>query len=742
MSILNFKQKILEQMNTQQRKAVETTAGPLLIMAGAGSGKTRVLTHRIAYLLHEKRVNPWNILAITFTNKAAAEMKERVQALIPEGGRDVFVSTFHALCVRILRQEIEAIGYDRHFVIADPSMQKTLIKQVMKRLNLSEKMYNPNMILSQISQAKNELIDEVQFRTEAQTLVEKRVADVYELYQKELRLSESLDFDDLIMQTVRLFKKHPDILNKYQNRFHYIHVDEYQDTNHAQYILVNLLAERFRNLCVVGDADQSIYGWRGADMNNILEFEQDYPDAEVILLEQNYRSTKNILEAANTVIKNNAKRREKKLWTENEQGEKIKVYEAADERDEARFVAEKIQELRGAHLERTYGDFAVLYRTNAMSRVIEEVFMSSQIPYQMVGGMGFYERKEIRDIIAYLTLIANPADNLSFQRVVNTPKRGIGAVTLEKLTAAADERTVSLYEAALDAESTSLSARAASKVTHFAQMIQDFRQMTDYLSITELTETILEQTGYLADLKKQNTLEARARIENIEEFYSATQAFDEAASDDDSLLTFLTDLSLLAPADQMEPEKGEVTLMTMHAAKGLEFPYVFIIGMEEGVFPNPRRDDTPEEMEEERRLAYVGITRAEEELFLTYTNYRTLYGRPFYPSVSRFIEEIDDRLIESLSESSSADDFGYSPFMAHTRRTRGRKKSYIAKPQAVHPNDATEWKPGEKVKHGKWGIGTILQIHDTGDDMQLDIVFESVGVKKLLAAFAPIKKVE
>ncbi|WP_018659578.1 DNA helicase PcrA [Allofustis seminis] len=742
---MNDRRNILAQLNKEQVEAVQHTEGPLLIMAGAGSGKTRVLTHRIAYLLQEKMVNPWNILAITFTNKAASEMKERVNALIGKGYDEVLVSTFHALCVRILRRDIEAIGYQRNFTIADTSVQKTLIKQILKRLNLSEKMYNPHLMLSLISQAKNELINERDYKAKAKTVIEQRVAEVYEAYQRELRLAQSLDFDDLIMQTVRLFRQHPDTLAYYQRRFQYIHVDEYQDTNHAQYELVHLLAQRFRNLCVVGDSDQSIYGWRGADITNILEFEKDYPDAKVIYLEQNYRSTQTILDAANSVIHHNPQRRFKKLWTENESGDKIKLYAAQDEREEARFVVEKIEEIRTKDLSKTYGDFAILYRTNAMSRVMEEVLMAHQIPYHIVGGTGFYERKEIRDIMAYLTLVVNPTDNLSFQRVVNVPKRGIGVASVEKLAQAAQARNISLYEVALDASDIGLSARAANKVMDFAKMISDFKKMSAYVSVTELTETILDKTGYLDDLKAQQTLEADARIENIEEFYSATKAFDEqikAIPEADVLLSFLTELSLLAPADQIEPKKGEVTLMTIHAAKGLEFPYVFIVGMEEGIFPNPRRDDTPEEIEEERRLAYVGITRAEKQLFLTHTNYRTLYGRPTYPSASRFIEEIDHHLIEEVENNRSpyslrSEGLDFVPPISATSPKRGA--SHIVRPQVKTASDMV-WNAGTKVRHAKWGEGTIVQISGEGDDMQLDIVFETVGLKKLLASFAPIEK--
>ena len=501
-----LREDILQGMNPKQREAVAHTEGPLLIMAGAGSGKTRVLTHRISYLIQEKGVNPWNILAITFTNKAASEMKSRVASLVTEGGLDVWVSTFHSMCVRILRREIDHIGYSSSFTIADPGEQLTLMKKILKRLNIDPKKYNPRAILSEISNAKNNLQNEKEYRVEATDYFGKIVADCYDNYQRELRQAETLDFDDLIMLTVRLFEEHEDVLQYYQTKFQYIHVDEYQDTNHAQYKLVNLLAARFRNICVVGDADQSIYGWRGADMENILNFERDYNDAKVVLLEQNYRSTKNILKAANDVISHNSKRKDKNLWTDKDGGEFITYYRAGNEHEEARYVIQHIQQELEKNPDREYGDFAVLYRTNAQSRVMEETLIKTNIPYKMVGGHKFYDRKEIKDVLAYLTLIANPKDNLSFTRVVNEPKRGIGASTVEKLALAAEEMGWSMYEAALNANSINLSSRAAKKVEGFALMIQDFRKMAEFLSITELTEEVLDKSDYLPTLKKELSL--------------------------------------------------------------------------------------------------------------------------------------------------------------------------------------------------------------------------------------------
>lgn len=748
MTIVVLAGDILSGMNPKQQEAVAHTEGPLLIMAGAGSGKTRVLTHRISYLIGEKGVNPWNILAITFTNKAANEMKERVAELVKEGGRDVWVSTFHSMCVRILRREIDRIGYNRSFTIADPGEQQTLMKRILKRQNIDPKKYNPRAILAEISNAKNELKNAADFRAEANDYWGKIVADCYDAYQRELRSSEIVDFDDLIMLTVRLFEEHEDILQQYQSRWQYIHVDEYQDTNHAQYRLVQLLADRLRNICVVGDADQSIYGWRGADMENILNFERDYPDAKTVFLEQNYRSTKTILKAANNVITNNLNRKEKKLWTENTDGEKITLYQSGNEHEETRFVAQNIKTAMEENPKRTYGDFAILYRTNAMSRVMEETLIKTNIPYRIVGGTGFYDRKEIKDVLAYLTLIANPADNLSFTRVVNEPKRGIGNTTIERLGLAAAEMGWSLYETALNAVSTNLPNRAAGKLEAFAFMIRDFRKMAEYLSVTELTKEVLEKTGYLPALKKDRTLESEARVENIEEFFSVTQQFDKEDQEDKSLIAFLTDLSLLSPVDNLEEaENGEVTLMTMHAAKGLEFPVVFIIGMEEGIFPLSRAELDEDEMEEERRLAYVGITRAEERLFLTHSNMRTLYGRTQMNQPSRFTEEIEEEILEQTNANSlrTFTNERYSGFgnesQFHARRRDKSSVKAAGQPAGNTGAEKLAWKVGDKANHKKWGTGTIVKISGSGRDLQLDIAFPDIGIKPLLASFAPIEKV-
>lgn len=739
MMSLVLKRDIISGMNPKQKEAVLHTEGPLLIMAGAGSGKTRAVTHRIAYLIQEKGINPYNILAITFTNKAASEMKERVQTLVEDGGSEVWISTFHSLCVRILRREADHIGYQRAFTIADTSERKTLMKRILKELNLDSKQFSPKAILASISNAKNELIDEKLYAEQASDYWTETVAECYKMYQRELRQAEIMDFDDLIMQTVRLFKEHREVLGYYQTRFQYIHVDEYQDTNHAQYALVQLLADRLKNICVVGDADQSIYGWRGADMENILNFEKDYPEARTILLDQNYRSTKRILQAANDVITNNLNRRKKNLWTDNPEGEKITIYSGGTEREEARFVASTIKEKMADNSQLSYHDFAVLYRTNAMSRVVEETFVQSNIPYNIIGGTGYYDRKEIKDLIAYLTLIVNPADMMSFNRIVNEPKRGIGQATLDKLALAAEEMGWSLYETALNAVHTNLSTRASGHLEAFARMIAELRQLADDVSITELVEAVLDKTGYLEQLEQERSLEAEARIENLREFYSVTKQFDESEREDKTLLAFLTDLSLLSPVDEVPLEESDVTLMTMHAAKGLEFSYVFIVGMEEGIFPLSRAAEEVDELEEERRLAYVGITRAEQELYLTHARSRQLYGQTKRNPKSRFLSEINESIVESNQLDSSS-----------STTIKQKRQSFFSRPKARQTRGKTisssttktfNWQVGDKVKHQKWQVGTIVKISGEGNNQELDIAFPGLGIKTLLASFAPIEKV-
>lgn len=750
--------QLLQGMNDKQAEAVLTTEGPLLVMAGAGSGKTRVLTHRVAYLIEEQGVNPWNILAITFTNKAAREMQERVGKLLGESARDIWVSTFHALCVRILRRDIDKLGYNRAFTIADTSEQRTLMKRICSELNVDTKKYDPRAILSAISNAKNAMqtaTDYAALNSHANNPLNQIVAKAYVLYQKELENSQALDFDDLIMKTIELFEKDPETLEYYQNKFHYIHVDEYQDTNDAQYQLVTLLAAKYKNLCVVGDADQSIYGWRGANMNNILNFERDYPEAHTVMLEQNYRSTQTILKAANEVIANNLVRKEKNLWTENGTGERISYYRAQNEHDESQFVVSKIQAEISEHGYH-YNDFAVLYRTNAQSRMIEETFMKSTVPYTMVGGHKFYDRKEIRDILAYLTLIVNPRDAMSFERVVNTPKRGIGPGSVDKLRQFANENGWSLLEAAQNVTlANAISARIRAKIEDFGRLMADLTKEADYLTITELTDEILTKSGYLQMLKAENDLQAQTRQENLEEFKSVTQEYDQKHGEDEGdnrqkLMNFLSDLALVSDQDDVDEEAPKVTLMTLHAAKGLEFPVIFLVGMEEGIFPLYRSLSNEKELEEERRLAYVGITRAKRKLYLTNAYSRMLYGRVQRNQPSQFVEEINDDLIKFENADSSGKaksmntPFAKAAAQATTftaqRRAHGLKHS--AKQESTGTGaDKKAWKVGDKVQHKKWGQGMVVSVNGSGNDMELDIAFPNEGVKRLLAQFAPITKV-
>ncbi|MDT2601999.1 DNA helicase PcrA [Enterococcus hulanensis] len=742
------KQELLAGLNPKQKEAVLHTEGPLLIMAGAGSGKTRVLTHRIAYLIEEKNVNPWNILAITFTNKAAREMKERVNSILGQGGEDVWVSTFHSMCVRILRRDVDAIGYDRNFTILDGSDQLTLMKRILKELNIDPKKYDPRSILGAISNAKNELLTPETYAERQGSFFEEIVARCYDAYQKALRNNQSMDFDDLIMNTIRLFEENEKVLTYYQNKFHYLHVDEYQDTNHAQYTLVNMLAARFRNLCVVGDADQSIYGWRGADMQNILDFEKDYNDATVILLEQNYRSTKSILDAANQVIKNNSNRRDKSLWTDNQAGEQITYYRADSERDEAQFIVSKIKEEIQSN-NRSYNDFAVLYRTNAQSRVIEDTLVKSNVPYTMVGGHKFYDRKEIKDIIAYLNIINNPRDGVSFERVINTPKRGIGAASVEKLRSFAALHDWSMVEAAQNIDLANISGKAGRMIGEFGTMITQFQEMVTYLPVTDLVDQVLERTGYLDELKNQRTLEAESRLENLEEFRTVTQEFDkrneaqdEEEAPEEKLAVFLNDLALVSDLDDYQEESAQVTLMTLHAAKGLEFPIVFLIGMEEKIFPLSRSLMEEAELEEERRLAYVGITRAEESLYLTNAFSRTLYGKTQYNQPSRFVAEIDDSLLNAVGMQPQPKASYSNPFQSKVMQPKyqhATREPVTSKTASGGENES--WNPGDKVQHKKWGVGTVVKVSGNAKDVELDIAFPQQGVKRLLAAFAPIEKI-
>ncbi|MCA0970623.1 DNA helicase PcrA [Halobacillus litoralis] len=735
---------LIEGLNTEQKSAVTHTEGPLLIMAGAGSGKTRVLTHRIAYLLSEKEVGPRNVLAITFTNKAAREMKERVESLVGNDAEKIWMSTFHSMCVRILRRDIDRIGYDRNFSILDSSDQLTVIKQVLKELNLDPKKWDPRAMLGAISNAKNELMTAKDFEKKAANMHDEQVAQIYKGYQKRLRKNQSLDFDDLIMQTLALFDQVPEVLESYQRRFQYIHVDEYQDTNHAQYQLVKYLADRYQNLCVVGDSDQSIYAWRGADIQNILNFESDYPNAKTILLEQNYRSTELILSAANNVIDNNGGRKPKRLWTDNAGGEKIQYHKAGTERDESLFVTDKIEDLirQGKY---RYQDVAILYRTNAQSRTIEETFVKAGIPYQMIGGTKFYDRKEIKDLLAYLRLIANPNDDLSFQRVVNEPKRGVGKTSMDKMQAYATDHDISLYEAAAEVDFVGVSAKAAKSIISFRKMIQTWAEQQEFLSATDMVQEVIDKTGYEEMLLNEKSIEAESRLENIEEFKSVTKNFEENA-EDKTLVAFLTDLALIADIDSMndDPDSDDsVTLMTLHSAKGLEFPVVFLIGMEESIFPHSRALMDDDQMEEERRLAYVGITRAERELFISHAKMRTLYGRTNMNPISRFIQEIPDELVEGKEEPQDLPFFNQTKDIGQPMKKEAPKpKKRAAKKPDTTGAEKNTWQPGDKASHKKWGEGTVVRVQGEGDSMELDIAFPApTGIKRLLARFAPITKV-
>ncbi|MGK4145041.1 DNA helicase PcrA [Weissella paramesenteroides] len=755
---------LLAGMNDKQAEAVMTTEGPLLIMAGAGSGKTRVLTHRVAHLIQDLDVLPWRILAITFTNKAAREMKERISQLVDESDAEaVWVSTFHALAVRILRRDIDKLGYKKDFSIIDASAQRTLIKRILKDFNVDIEKYTPRSVLGAISNAKNAMEGPEEYVKKATGPFEEIVGKAYKEYQHRLALAQSLDFDDLIMLTIELLHKDQEVLSYYQEKFLYVHVDEYQDTNDAQYELVTLLSAKHRNLAVVGDSDQSIYGWRGANMQIILNFSKEYPDAKTVMLEQNYRSTQTILDAANAVIRNNNERIAKKLWTDNGEGEKITYYRGQSDRSEALFVIKEIRDAVDTQ-QHDYKDFAVLYRTNAQSRGVEEALVKANMPYTVVGGSKFYDRKEIRDVLAYLSLVTNPADNENFLRIVNEPKRGIGQTSLEKLRRFALENNWTLLDSAANATLIpGLSARASNKLTDFAKMISDFiKQMSFDLSLTDLTKSILEKSGYEAQLKKSPTPENEGRLENLSEFLSVTEEFDKNYEPSDESISkyvdFLGELALVSDLDNVdENSNNQITLMTLHAAKGLEFPVVFLVGMEENIFPLSRAAADDDQLEEERRLAYVGITRAKEKLFLTNAYSRLLYGRTTSNPASRFIDEIDAKLIDEKYDGSGFQSLNRERDLPFSKRSvpaqgvtfSGRKRQQpVQLTSQSRPNvtntgaEKKDWVIGDAVQHKKWGIGHVIKITGDGEDKELDIAFPDQGIKRLLAAFAPISKVE
>lgn len=730
---------IFDTLNDRQCEAVKHTEGPLLITAGAGSGKTKVLTCRIAHLL-ELGVAPYCILAITFTNKAAKEMKERVTNLVGAQADSIWLSTFHSFCAKLLRFEVDGFhGYTRNFTIYDSSDQLVLVKDCLKKLNLDDKQFMPRSVLGTISSAKNVLMDAKAFAAKASDFYEQKVADVYALYQEKLRENNAVDFDDLLFLAVRLLQEKEDVREKYQSRFQYILVDEYQDTNHAQYALTKILAARWRNICVVGDADQSIYAWRGADIRNIIDFTRDYPDAASIKLEQNYRSTKTILHAANAVIDNNESRPKKTLWTENPAGNKIIHYQAQTEHDEADYIAGVIYNRHEISHE-PYGDMAILFRTNAQSRVLEEKLMRYAIPYTMVGGTKFYDRKEIKDVLAYLRLLYNPEDSLSLTRIINVPKRNIGATTMEHVAAYAEEQGISLFEALSSTDEIPVTKRARTSLENFAAMIFDLLNDIEGKDVLSLIETVIKQTGYgdMLDKEAEHDPQGESRKENVGEFLSVAKDYMDS-NPDGNLQDFLENVALVSDVDDFESSDSKVTLMTLHAAKGLEFPVVFLTGLDEGLFPHSRTLLDPAQVEEERRLAYVGITRAERQLYVTNAITRTMYGRISAYMPSRFLAEIPPQLMEDYHRKSAMP-------QSRTTAVPGKQRvSILTKPVASslpkkHAVTDTFAK-GDKVRHKIWGIGTVLDVIGEGPNMQMKIQFPTKGVRQVVVKYAPLEKI-
>lgn len=764
---------IYDKLNEPQREAVYHTDGPLLILAGAGSGKTRVLTHRIAYLIEERNVNPWNILAITFTNKAAGEMRERVDSLVGFGSESIWVSTFHSMCVRILRRFIDRLGYDNRFTIYDTDDQKTLMKEVCKKVAIDTKVFKERSLMSAISSAKNELIlpDEFELNVGGD-FAKLKIAKVYREYEAQLKANNALDFDDLLVKTVQLLQTQPDVLENYQERFRYIMVDEYQDTNTVQFQLVRLLAGKYRNLCVVGDDDQSIYKFRGANIRNILDFEHEFSDACVIKLEQNYRSTGNILNAANRVIANNKGRKEKTLWTANGEGELVHLRQFDTGYDEADFIAEDIKkEVRAGA---SYNDHAVLYRTNAQSRLLEEKFVAMNVPYKIVGGVNFYARREIKDLLAYLKTIDNGMDDIAVRRIINVPKRGIGLTTINRIQESAAERGLGFYETLMAPELIPGIGRSAAKLDSFAALIEYFKGLTGQMSITDLLREVIEKTGYMESLDSEDKEDAQARKENIDELINKAAAYEEAAEDRDepaTLSAFLEEVALVADIDSLDEEQDYVVLMTLHSAKGLEFPHVYLAGMEDGLFPSYMTitSDDRDDLEEERRLCYVGITRAEQELTLTCARRRMVRGETQYNKISRFIKEIPAELLDTGSRriepetevpvqqntyahareafrarafgAAYSNGAGKSSGVSSGKSSQGlaslQKGSQLAAGSGGSPNYAE----GDRVRHVKFGEGTVLEIRSGGRDYEVTVDFDSAGVRKMFAKFAKLVKI-
>ena len=760
-------QNLLEGLNDKQYEAVVNTDGPCLVIAGAGSGKTKVLTHKIAYLLEEKDVKPWNILAITFTNKAANEMKERVGNLVGEAAKDMWIGTFHSICVKILRRFIDRIGFEHSFVIFDTSDQRTLIKECLKDLQIDDKMFTDRIVQFEISNAKNDMKEPEEYEAISKGDYRKeKIASVYRLYQKRLKENNAIDFDDIINYTIKIFKENEDVLDYYTNKFNYILVDEYQDTNKSQFTLIRLLADAHGNITVVGDNDQGIYSFRGADISNILNFEKDFKGTKKIKLEQNYRCTQNILNAANSVIKNNEVKYKKKLWTENEEGSLPTFHVSDDEYDEGRYIVEEINHLRREEYYK-YSDFAVLYRMNSQSRAIEEILRREDIPYKIVGGLKFYERKEIKDIIAYLRLINNTSDNLALKRIINEPKRGIGKTSLDKIQAISEQTGIPMYNIIKEADQYGL-ARVYANAQSFVAVIEDLISKKDEYTITELIKHTLKETGYTKALEEENSIEAENRIENLEEFLTVAVQFEEEEAEND-LSSFLEGITLSSDLDGMDEEEESVTLMTLHSAKGLEFPVVFLVGMEEGIFPGYKSIGEPKELEEERRLCYVGITRAKNNLFLTCSRQRTMFGSTSCNPVSRFVKEIPKAMLEGSSELGGETEnkfkdnnyewsygkTGSSKVVSYKIETSNTRKepsfafksaeSFLAKlnnKAQTSQADVSKYKEGQRIYHKRFGEGNISKIEPEGDDLKLDIQFDKVGHKRLMAKFANLEIID
>ena len=757
-------QNLIEGLNDKQKEAVLATEGPCLVIAGAGSGKTKVLTHKIAYLISEKNVKPYNILAITFTNKAASEMKQRVEKIVGDVAQEMWMGTFHSICVRILRRFIDRIGFDTSFLIFDTSDQKTVVKECLKALNIDDKAFSDRSVLSEISNAKNEMLTPKAYQAKYSGEFRKeKIGQVYELYQKRLRENNAIDFDDIINYTIDILSENPDVLQYYTEKFKYVLVDEYQDTNKAQFTLVTILASRYGNITVVGDNDQGIYSFRGADISNILNFEKDFPGTKIIKLEQNYRCTGNILKAANAVIKHNENKYEKKLWTENEEGSLPCLYQAEDEYDEANYVVKQIEHLKTEEYLKPK-DFVILYRMNAQSRAIEDILRRENIPYKIVGGLKFYERKEIKDTIAYLRLIHNTSDNLSLKRIINEPKRGIGKTSLDKIQEISDRTGTSMYEIIKHAEEFELN-RVKANAEEFINLIEELRLKKQELSISELLKEVLNKSGYTRALELENTVEAETRMQNLEEFLTVAIEFEEESADN-TLPEFLESITLSSDVDEMQDEDNTVTLMTLHSAKGLEFPVVFLVGMEEGIFPGYKSIGEPKELEEERRLFYVGITRAKQFLHLTCAKHRTIFGSTSYNAVSRFIKEIPDNLLDGVvnnDQEEKFNDMSYNweygktsagkvttykfdeakteikPKSTYQFRTAESFLSSLSQKQASSEVDITKYKEGMRIYHKKFGEGIIQKIEAEGDDYKLDIQFDKSGHKRLMAKFANLE---